>query len=53
MIKPLPTCKKPRKQYTPEFRTEDLKLAERIGVPAVNSSCMNRSCIPGAANNSR
>lgn len=25
---------KPRKQHTPEFRQEALKLAERIGVPA-------------------
>ncbi|EFJ3295591.1 transposase, partial [Escherichia coli] len=26
--------KKPRKQHTPEFRNEALKLAERIGVAA-------------------
>ncbi len=26
--------KKPRKQHTPEFRDEALKLAERIGVAA-------------------
>lgn len=28
------TSKKPRKQHTPEFRNEALKLAERIGVAA-------------------
>ncbi|MGU3489815.1 transposase, partial [Enterobacter bugandensis] len=28
------TNKKPRKQHTPEFRQEALKLAERIGVAA-------------------
>ena len=32
--KPKPTTKKPHKQYTPEFRNEALKLAERIGVAA-------------------
>lgn len=30
----LSTSKKPRKQHTPEFRNEVLKLAERIGVAA-------------------
>lgn len=29
MTKPVSTTKKPRKQYTPEFRQEALKLAER------------------------
>ncbi|KEP08967.1 transposase [Escherichia coli] len=28
------TSKKPRKQHSPEFRSEALKLAERIGVTA-------------------
>lgn len=34
MTKPVSTSKKPRKQHTPEFRNEALKLAERIGVAA-------------------
>lgn len=34
MSKPASTSKKPRKQHTPEFRNEALKLAERIGVAA-------------------
>ena len=34
MTKPVSTIKKPRKQHTPEFRHEALKLAERIGVAA-------------------
>lgn len=34
MTKPLSASKKPRKQHTPEFRQEALKLAERIGVAA-------------------
>jgi transposase len=34
MTKPVSTTKKPRKQHTPEFRHEALKLAERIGVAA-------------------
>ena len=34
MTKPASTRKTPRKQYTPEFRDEALKLAERIGVAA-------------------
>ncbi|WP_406640608.1 IS3 family transposase [Pectobacterium brasiliense] len=34
MTKPVPTSKTPRKQYTPEFRDEALKLAERIGIAA-------------------
>lgn len=32
MTKPVSTTKRPRKQHTPEFRQEALKLAERIGV---------------------
>ncbi|GKV76947.1 transposase InsE for insertion sequence IS3C [Pectobacterium carotovorum subsp. carotovorum] len=34
MTKSVSTSKKPRKQHTPEFRNEALKLAERIGVSA-------------------
>ncbi len=34
MTKSVSTSKKPRKQHTPEFRNEALKLAERIGVVA-------------------
>nr|WP_238339985.1 transposase [Citrobacter sp. NCU1] len=34
MTKSVSGSKKPRKQYTPEFRNEALKLAERIGVAA-------------------
>ena len=34
MTKPASTRKTARKQYTPEFRDEALKLAERIGVAA-------------------
>lgn len=34
MTKPVSTTKKPRKQHTPEFRNEALKLAERIDVAA-------------------
>ena len=34
MTKPVSIGKKPRKQHTPEFRNEALKLAERIGVAA-------------------
>ncbi|SBL65188.1 transposase IS3 [Klebsiella michiganensis] len=34
MTKPVSTSKKPRKQHTPEFRNEALKLAQRIGVAA-------------------
>ncbi|CCP01521.1 Putative transposase ykgN [Erwinia amylovora Ea644] len=34
MTKAVSTNKKPRKQHTPEFRNEALKLAERIGVAA-------------------
>ncbi|MZG43834.1 hypothetical protein F5986_00610 [Dickeya dianthicola] len=31
MTKPAPTNKKPRKQHTPEFRDDALKLAEWLG----------------------
>lgn len=34
MTKSISTSKKPRKQHMPEFRSEALKLAERIGVVA-------------------
>lgn len=34
MTKPLTTKNKPRKQHTPAFRAEALKLAQRIGVAA-------------------
>lgn len=34
MTKSVSISKKPRKQHTPEFRNEALKLAERIGVAA-------------------
>lgn len=34
MTKSVTASKKPRKQHTPEFRQEALKLAERIGVAA-------------------
>ncbi|ERK14290.1 Mobile element protein [Serratia fonticola AU-P3(3)] len=34
MTKSVSTSKKLRKQHTPEFRNEALKLAERIGMAA-------------------
>ncbi|EGO8355123.1 hypothetical protein E0V34_25300 [Escherichia coli] len=34
MTKTVSTSKKTRKQHSPEFRSEALKLAERIGVAA-------------------
>lgn len=34
MTKTVSTSKKPRKQHSPEFRSEALKLAERIGLAA-------------------
>jgi len=37
MTKPVSTRKTDRKQYTPEFRDEALKLAERIGIAAAAS----------------
>ncbi|WP_440252907.1 hypothetical protein [Escherichia coli] len=33
MTKTVSTSKKPRKQHSPEFRSEALKLAERISEP--------------------
>jgi transposase len=36
MTKPVSTNKKPRKQHTPEFRNETLKLAEHIGIAAAS-----------------
>lgn len=52
MTKTVSTSKKPRKQHSPEFRSEALKLAERIGVlpQPVNSACMNHSSTTGAVN---
>ncbi|SQC39627.1 transposase IS3 [Klebsiella pneumoniae] len=49
MTKPTSTTKKPRKQHTPEFRQEALKLAERIGwqLPPANLTCMNHSSTTG------
>ncbi|SEA99073.1 transposase [Lonsdalea quercina] len=53
MTKPTSTSKKPRKQHTPEFRDETLKLAERIvAAAAARQLIMNRSSIPGAVSNS-
>jgi transposase len=54
MTKPASTIKKIRKQHSPEFRQEALKLAERIGVAAAarDSACMNRSSITGAVSSS-
>ncbi len=52
MTKTVSTSKKTRKQHSPEFRSEALKLAERIGVAAAarDSACMNLSSMRGAAN---
>ncbi|KJV19456.1 transposase, partial [Salmonella enterica] len=41
MTKPASTTKKPRKQHTPEFRQEALKLAERIGGGAAAARELN------------
>ncbi|BEC68338.1 hypothetical protein VEE57_00540 [Escherichia coli] len=46
MTKTVSTSKKPRKQHSPEFRSEALKLAERISITAaarVSSLLMNHS----------
>ncbi|RCA27681.1 hypothetical protein C6A58_00185 [Escherichia coli] len=43
MTKTVSTSKKPRKQHSPEFRSEALKLAERIGVTAAAGSNMTFS----------
>lgn len=40
MTKTVSTSKKPRKQHSPEFRSEALKLAERIGVTAAARECV-------------
>ncbi len=52
MTKTVSTSKKPRKQHSPEFRSEALKLAERIGVTAAarELSLMNHSSTTGAVN---
>ena len=52
MTKSATVSKKPRKQHSPEFRSEALKLAERIGVAAAarNSAFTSLSYIYGAAN---
>ena len=52
MTKSATVSKKPRKQHSPEFRSEALKLAERIGVAAAarELSLYESSYIPGAAN---
>lgn len=52
MTKPASTTKKPRKQHTPEFRQEALKLAERIKspLPPVSLTCINHSSTAGEAN---
>ncbi len=53
MTKSVSTSKKPRKQHTPEFRDEALKLAELASLPLPASSVfMNRSSIPGVVSNS-
>lgn len=41
MTKSATTSNKPRKQHTPEFRQEALKLAGRIGVAAANIPVAN------------
>ncbi|BCM44846.1 hypothetical protein ABT176_003856 [Escherichia coli] len=42
MTKTVSTSKKPRKQHSPEFRSEALKLAERIGVTAAARELFSR-----------
>ena len=51
MTESVTVSKKPRKQHSPEFRSEALKLAEHIGVAAAaaNSVFMSLSFMPGAA----
>ena len=50
MTKSATVIKKPRKQHSPEFRSEALKLAERIGVALPDSSSFTSlSSITGAA----
>ena len=43
MTKAVSTSKKPRKQHTPEFRAEALKLAEHIGVAAARELSLYES----------
>lgn len=43
MTKPTTTSKKPRKQHTPEFRDETLKLAERIVAAAAAAAARQLS----------
>jgi hypothetical protein len=51
MTKPVSTSKEIRKQHSPEFCEEALKLAGRIGVTAATrSACMNHSSTAGAIN---
>lgn len=53
MTKSVSTSKKPRKQYTPEFRKEALKLAERISVAAAaRQLSLSESQLSGAVNSS-
>lgn len=47
MTKPASANSKPRKQYTPEFHHEDLKLAERIGVAAARELSLYESQLYG------
>ena len=55
MTKSATVSKKPRKQHSPEFRSEALKLAERIGVAAAarELSLTSLSYIPAANYSSR
>lgn len=46
MTKPVSTSKKPRKQHTPEFRQEALKLAERITGEMCDREPPPRCCAP-------
>ncbi|MBW9484477.1 hypothetical protein [Escherichia coli] len=46
MTKTVSTSKKPRKQHSPEFRSEALKLAERIGVTARALNKMTKAGMP-------
>jgi transposase len=52
MTKSATVSKKPRKQHSPEFRSEALKLAERIGVAAAarELSLYESQLYTGAAN---
>ena len=47
MTKSAPTSKTTRKQYTPEFRDEALKLGVLASLPLLaNSVCMSHSSMP-------